>query len=691
MPRQVPIFAVLLVVCGLLLLACPEELPVPPVEPVADPGTVTIHRLNRAEYDNTVRDLLLTDLRPGEDFPSDDFGDGFDNMADTLSLSPLHIEMYELAADALLDDSWFPGLQESMLWNFEAEGDEVTATAGAAYGDNWNLWSNAELSALVTIPETGRYLFSARVWQDAAGDNNARASLRVDQVDIEYFEIAATSAAPVIIEVEVEVGQGGHSFSIAFLNDYYVPDVADRNLRIDWLRVEGPLDLEIEPSAGRQLLLVCEPGESAETQQACASEVLATFAPRAWRRPLAEGELERLLSLYQFSIDSGGSWDEAVGLGLKAALLSPHFVYRVELDSDPGDPTAHRLNAYELASRLSYFLWSSMPDDALFAAAADGSLLEDEVLEVQVRRMLAAERAAALVDNLGGQWLYLRAIDDSIPDYPTFNSWSEELRDSMREQLRLFLSDTLLDDRSMLELLTGTETWVDPLLATHYGLPELSGEDWELVSLEGTGRRGILGTGALLTALSYPTRTSPVLRGKWVLANLTCELPAPPPAGVEGLDVELGEGLSLRQRMELHRSDPTCSSCHSLMDPVGFALERFDGVGAARDVDEYGLPIDDAVELPGGASFEGLEGLSASLAADRKVPWCMTQKVFTYALGRPPVIEDLRYLDGIDAAFAASSYRFADLALGIALSEPFRSRRGRPDSGSADGGEGDSR
>jgi len=376
--------------------------------------------------------------------------------------------------------------------------------------------------------------------------------------------------------------------------------------------------------------------------------------------------------LFGAGYDPDQDFLDGVRLMAKAMLLSPHFVFRVE--PPPLDGPTRALTSWELASRLSYFLWSSTPDDTLLSLARDESLLQPEVRAEQVRRMLADEKAGALADNLMGQWLYTRAVDELALDAKVFPDVDDALREAMAEEMRRVALDVIREDRSMLDLLTREETWVNGRLAEHYGL-SVTGDAWQSVSTAGTSRVGWLGTAGLLAALSHPTRTSPVLRGKWVLTNLMCEAPAPPPPNVEALAPEDIEGsLSLREQMEQHRSDPVCASCHSAIDPIGFALEHFDASGAYRDMDVNGHLIDATGAFPDGSTFDGLVEMAGLLAASPKVPACMSQKVFTYALGRSPTVYDIVWLDDVDARFEAGSYRFEALALAIVESPAFLTR-----------------
>ncbi len=645
----------------------------PSTGPTFDPGRVTLRRLNRAEYDATVRDLLGTRLRPAQAFPPDDVGRGFDNIAEVLSLSPLHLEMYELAADAIIADALVAADVASVLQRVEAESGDVVATVGAANGIGWNLWSNGSIDAGFVVDVAGRYRLSVSALGHQAGDELVRMALRVNGLEQAVVDVDAVRGAPQIYAVEVELSVGGYSAGAAFLNDFFDRETgADRNLIVDWIALEGPLDMVAEPPPGRALVFICEPDGAAPTskdasEDACARDIIAHVGGRAWRRPLTDDEIARLFALYALVRDSDGDWDEGVLLAIKAMLVSHNFFFLVETGGGELDP-------WQLANRLSYFLWSSMPDEALFARAAAGDLLDSTVLAAEVRRMLADPKAVALVDNFAGQWLYIRAVDDIAPDYGHFPHWSEDLRASMKEEMRLMAEEILLRNRSMLDLLIGAETRLDGRLATHYGLPAPDG-DWAPVSLMDSARTGIITSAGLLSVLAYPTRTSPVRRGKWVLEQLLCQSPPPPPPGVEGLLDGDDDGRSLREKLVRHSLDPTCAGCHQTMDPIGFALEGFDATGRYRAVDRAGFAIDDSGVLPNGMSFTGSIELAAVLVRDPSLARCMAEQAFTYALGRTTTTADEVYLEHIVAHFTEGNYRFAALAEAIVLSEAFRFRR----------------
>ena len=363
-------------------------------------------------------------------------------------------------------------------------------------------------------------------------------------------------------------------------------------------------------------------------------------------------------------------------MAMTSLLLSPHFVFRVELDDQPTSLSAHPLTDYELASRLSYFLWSSMPDDLLFADADAGALQDPVVLRKTVLRMLADERASALVENFAGQWLHVRAIDNADPDPWFYDGFDDEIRESMRGEANRFFRTFMTEGRDMVELLTAKDSFVDARLAKHYGLPAVS-KGYKRVFVDGVHRGGILRQGALLTSLSYPTRTSPVQRGKWVLGQLLCAEPPPPP-GVESLgDEESDKDLPLRERLAMHRTKPECAACHASMDPIGLGLEQFDGIGQWRT--KHGkYTLDPSGELPGAGAFKDADALIGLLAADSRLPSCMVRQVMTYALGRGLLASDDPHIVAIEKAFVAGGRRFVDLVTLVVTSEPFRMRRGEP-------------
>lgn len=433
-------------------------------------------------------------------------------------------------------------------------------------------------------------------------------------------------------------------------------------------------DLFARPAAdpARSRLITCDPNSG----RACAVTSLLKFAQYAYRRPVVEAEVKSLADLAEDFVSTGGTWPDALKLAFKGVLLSPHFIYRVELDPNPASKEPHRVAPFELASRLSYFLWSTMPDEALFVEAQSGALVNDAGLSAQVSRMLTDPRSAALVSNFAGQWLNLRRTLQAIPDETVFPTFDEELRTAMRTESEMFFAELLRDARPITDLLTTSFTYVNQRLATHYGLPAPAGAGFERVELAGVPRMGFLSQASFLTITSNPTRTSPVKRGKWVLDQLLCSPPPPPPPNIDTNLVEMA-GLSLRQRLEQHRAQEPCKSCHKVMDPIGLSFENYDGIGQYRSQDQFG-PIDATGVLPteqGDIAFNGAAELMPILAKDERLLGCIAQKVLTYAVGRGFTNDDEATLDAVLAATSASSQGMRGLFASTALSEAFRSRR----------------
>lgn len=627
---------------------------------------VTLHRLNRAEYNNTVRDLLGDTTQIANDFPDDDFGYGFNNIADVLSLSPLHLEMYAAAAQTLIDNALAGGAIDPTIQRFEAE--VVGSEVGGASGDTWNLWSNGAIETVVNIPADGEYTLRVSMRQQAAGPDDALASVTVNGVPAQTFTVTPTSLT--VFEVTTTIPAGGQAIGVTFENDYYDAAIpADRNLYVDWFEVEGPIGATGEPSPQRAEILTCEADDAA-----CTAEVIQGFGTRAFRRPLTDEEVTRLGQFVDVAKAEGLGWEDGIRLALQAILVSPHFIFRVELDPDLESSDPHPLSQYEMASRLSYFLWSSMPDAELMQLAAEGKLQEEATLRAQVERMLDDPRAMALVDNFATQWLYIDVIQNFEPDYQLFPDFTRELGDAMRMETRLFVTALLADNAPITDLLLADYTFVNATLAQHYELGGAAGEDFQRITLSGEGRRGLLSHGGLLSALSFPTRTSPVKRGAWVLGNLLCSEPPAPPPGVENLPMEPGAGTTLREQMEAHSNDPACAACHMQMDPIGFGLENYNAIGAWRDIDN-GQPVDSAGVLPDGTAFSGAYELAEILAANPKYAHCVAEKMFTYGVGRGVEYYDEPQLELLLASLG-ETFGFRDLIAELVLSPAFRMRRG---------------
>ena len=645
--------------------------------PPRDPGRVTLHRLNRAEYDNTVRDLLGVDLAPAEDFPPDDHAYGFDNNAKGLAVSPVLMEFYERAAGDLIAEALRPPLLQLFDLVVEAEdADEIVGLVYAGFGVLL-FTGDGRIGTKIDVPEAGSYTLTVRAWGEQSDEEPVRMAVRVDQKLIAEIDVLATEDEPAEYTFEVLLDRGLAAIAVELANGLLIGGGDLRTLTVDWLSLTGPAGF-VPPPAGwlspRERLLICPLADSGDA--ACGRDIVGGFASRAWRRPVATEEVDRLVALYDLAVAEGLDPEGAIEWPLRAALVSPHFLFRVETDPDPAIPAPHPLTDHELAARLSYFLWSSMPDAPLRALADAGLLHDPAVLAEQVDRMLDDARAEAFVANFVGQWLQSRHVADVAPDAWYFPDFDDDLRASMAGETERFVQSFIDENRSLLELLTAHDTFVDDRLSEHYGLPAL-GPGWHRVTLPDGRRGGVLRQGATLTVTSYPTRTSPVKRGKWVLDQILCIEVPPPPQGVEGL-VEPEEGdepLTLREQLEKHRADPMCASCHELMDPIGLGMEQYDGIGAWRDEDA-GAPITASGVLVTGDAFEGVGELVTLLAADPGLARCVASKVYTYALGRgPEAPDDDLHLDAIAADLAAAGYGFRDLIRLVAVSEPFRMRR----------------
>jgi hypothetical protein len=634
-----------------------------------DPGRVTIRRLNRNEYNNTIRDLLGVDFHPADDFPSDDVGYGFDNIGDVLSMPPILLEKYLAAAEKIADRTL--GSEQVNLVTGETSGGEIIE------GGQRILTHKAEVRAKLRMFGEGDYMFRVRAYGEQAGDEPVKMALYLDNKLVREFDVKAVAGKPQVYEAWLATKGGPHAYSVVFLNDYYEPELPapnDRNLVIDNLEVMGPY-----PPTFRRVI----PREhTPEDKMLLARESLNALTARAFRRPSRAGEVDRLLKLVELSQTEGENFNASMALALQAILVSPHFLFRVELDPQPNEPKAVRtLSDYEVATRLSYFLWSSMPDDELFAQARLGTLRQADNLEKQVRRMLADSKAQALVENFAGQWLQLRNLRTAAPDKGEYPAFDEPLRVAMQQETELFFGAILREDRSVLEFLDADYTFVNGRLARHYGMTGIEGDTFRKVPLDRERRGGVLGHASVLTVTSNPTRTSPVKRGKWVLENLLGAAPPPPPPDVPPLEEQPTAAAtgSLRERMVQHRAKADCAICHNRMDPLGFGLENYDGIGAWRTA-EGKFPIDASGVLPNGQSFSGPRELKAVLVARQdEFVRCLAEKMLTYGLGRGVEYSDKCTVADIAKAMRANDYKFSSMILAIARSDAFQKRRGAGD------------
>lgn len=494
-------------------------------------GHAALHRLNRAEYDNTVRDLIAEDLHPSQELPPDDGANGFRNNADVLSVSPLHFEAFDAAAQKI----------------------------------------------------------ATRI-------------------------------------------------------------------------ISGP---------ARARIVTCDAASLGD--DACARQVLGAFAKRAWRRPVEPIEIDELVGLVGVARAEGESFDRGIELALHEIFVSPNFWFRMESDPDPSSVVPHPVDDYALASRLSYFLWSSMPDDELFAAAEAKKLGDVAELERQARRMLESPKSAALLENFAESW-FIAPFESAAPTKSMFPAFDDDLKHAMHEETSHALREHVLGTKSFLDLLDSDTTWVNERLAKHYGIAGITGPELRPVSLVGTGRRGLLGQASVLTMTSTATRSSPTRRGNWVLTNVLCDAPPPPPANVPPLS-EPGAAQTLREALEQHRNNPVCAGCHVKMDPLGLTLEHFDGIGAWRDQDR-GRAIDTKTTLEDGRIVDGETELASALKSDPRVPTCATSKLLSFALGRASEGGDTCRVKALAESFKASGYRMKELIVSLIKDDTFRMRHG---------------
>ncbi len=665
-----------------------------------NPGrTDTFRRLNRTEYRNAIRDLLALDVDVANLLPSDESSHGFDNVT-VGDLPPALLERYVGAARKI-----------SRL----AVGSPVRSPGGDTlilppdltqeqHFEDLPIGTRGGTSVRYTFPLDAEYEINVRLTRD----RNEHVEGLTEPHDIEFlldgqrlkvFTVKPPAAGndhhlvDQDLHVRVPVTAGPHVVAAAFpkrpsllleteRQPYQAHFNMDRHPRIQpavyALSVIGPYDAKGPgDTPSRRRLFVCRPASPGE-DDACAKRILSTVMRRAYRRPVTGADVDAPLRFYRETRKQGG-FDDGIEMALRAVLVSPEFLFRMEQDPAGIAPnTAYRVSDLELASRLSFFLWSSIPDDELLDAAAAGKLRTPAVLEKQTRRMLADPRSRSLVNNFADQWLYLRNVESAHPDMRAFPDFDDNLRQAFREETELFFESVMRENRSILDLLRADYTFLNERLAKHYGIPNVYGSRFRRVEFgPDSVRGGLLRQGSILMVTSYPTRTSPVIRGKWILSNLLGVPPPPPPGNVPALKetATIGKTLSMRERMAEHRANPACSGCHKLMDPVGFAMENFDAVGRWRTAED-GKPIDNSGGLPDGSKFDGVAGLQKALLARPELfAATFTEKLMTYALGRGVEYSDAPAVRGIVRASQGADYQFSSFILGIVNSTPFQMRR----------------
>jgi hypothetical protein len=637
-------------------------------------GRVTVRRLNRAEYDNTIRDLLGVDFQPAADFPQDDVGYGFDNIGDVLSTTPLLFERYLAAAESVLEKVIVVP-ESAQPKDIRLQGLRVSRGAGEETNGGGVLYGDGEAGNEQFL-DAGDYNIHVEVYARQVGDEKARAAIRLNRENVKEFEISSTNRNQLqVLEAKVRVQSGTARVGAAFVNPFVAPDHTDENphrrlLFVRSIVVDGPYNPPPPPASANQNKLLAH-SEGLEPREA-AREIISRFATRAFRRPVKPEEVERVLRVYDIAENEGEKYEERLRLALCRVLVSPHFLFRVENDPPGAKPgEAYKISELELASRLSYFLWSTMPDDELFKLALTGELRKN--LPAQIQRMLKDKKSSALVENFGGQWLTLGKLALVAPDINYFPQFDDDLRAAMQKETELFFEDILREDRSILHFLDADFTYVNARLARHYGIDGVYGAEFRKIKTP-ANRGGLLTQASILTLTSNPTRTSPVKRGKWILEQLLGTPPPPPPPDVPEIDEKKIPTGSLRQIMEQHRANPICASCHARMDPIGFAFENFDGIGAYREKDG-GFSIDPSGELPDGKKFEGSAGLKTVLKEKKELfARSLAEKILTYALGRGLEFYDKCAVDRVVVALEKNNYRFSTLIVETVNSDPFQMR-----------------
>jgi hypothetical protein len=678
-----------------------------------DPGRAGMHRLNRAEYQNAIRDLLALKVDVASLLPADDESNGFDNMADVLRVSPSLLEQYLSASRtvsslAIGDRGLGPVAQVYQLPPTLAQAEHI---------EGLPLGTRGGILIHQNFPLDGEYEFSVFLLRNIVGympglEYPHQLEITVDgervflshvggEEDNKMMDTNLGLAGNTIdarLRVRVPLKAGPREIGVTFIARNHAESVEPlqpftRNLDlqdmngiplINRVQVTGPFaPTGAGDTPSRRRIFLCQPASESE-ELPCARKIISTLARRAYRRPVNDADLEILLSFYQKGRNGAGSgkgsFDAGIESALRLILTDPKFLYRVEQDPANATPgTINRISDLELASRLSFFLWSSIPDDELLSVAAQGKLKDPAVLQQQVKRMLADSKADALVTNFASEWLFVRNLQSVNPASEDFPNFDENLRQAFRTETEMFVGSVFREDRNVTDLLTANYTFVNERLAKHYGIPNIYGSQFRRVTVADEARRGLLGQGSILTVTSYPTRTSPVLRGKWILENIMGTPPPAPPPNVPALkeNDEGGKVTTVRERLEEHRKNPACATCHKVMDPLGFSLDNFDAIGQWR-AKEAGLPIDASGQLADGTKVNGVVDLrQALLLHPERFVGTMTEKLMTYALGRGLEYYDMPVVRAITREAAKNDYRFSSIVMGIVKSTPFQMRHTR--------------
>jgi len=691
-----------------------------------NPGrTISAHRLNRTEYENVIRDLLGVEIDGVSMLPADNSG-GFDNLGDLLSVSPVLMEKYMSAARqisrlAIGDSTMGMDIKEYTVSPFLLQNDRMSedlpfgSRGGIAVNHLFPLDGEYEIKVrlqrtdntgfIIGIDEPHRLdirVDGKRVEMLTVGGNNVALALgsgRADKAPPTFEQAQYERTADEGLKLRFPVNAGAKTIQVAFLEENFawegqVPPRSYANysksrLNKDYerawaepsvasLTITGPYNAKgAGKTASREKIFVCTPSGK-NNEQACAEKILSNLARSAYRRPVNSEDIKPLLGLYEQGVKDGGTFESGIQMAIEGLLVSTEFLFRIE--SDPANVaknSVYPLSDLELASRLSFFLWSSIPDDELLKVAEQGKLRKPEILDQQIKRMLTDERSTTLVNNFAEQWLLLRNLPHTDKNQELFPDFDENLRKDFQKETELFLGSIFREDRSILDMFRADYKFLNERLARHYDIPDVYGNRFRRVSVTDENKQGLLAQGAVLAITSYPNRTSPVLRGKWVLENIMAAPPPPPPTVIPPLQEsdDTGKVMSMRQAMEKHRANPVCAVCHNRMDPIGFGLENFNPIGQWR-TEDAGSPIDSSGMLPDGSSFQGPAQLQRALLSQSEViASAFTQKLLTYALGRDLAHFDMTAVRKIVHATAPQDYRFSTIVSGIVNSVPFQMRR----------------
>ncbi len=640
-------------------------------------GKVALRRLNRHEYRNTIRDLTGVDYKLAAGFPGDDVGYGFDNIGDVLSMPPILLEKYLDAAEAITGKAIYTPPPPEIFEIDRAANSLVGATNPA--GRRLTMASHGTATLVSELPFAGMFTLTLTAGGDQGGDEPVKVEVKYGK---EKKIIKVPNEGEKDYSVTFRMGRGKRKIDISFINDYYVPNKVDRNFHLYHVNLRGEerkfqLVSEKDLPASHRKLIFVEPSKTVPESTA-AAKVLGRFASRAFRRPATNSDVKRLVEIASKVRQDGGTYEESIQVAMQAVLVSPNFLFRVE---QPAKPNAKGemppITDYELATRISYFLWSSMPDDELLLMAHKGELRDRAKLLGKVGRMINDRRANRFVESFASQWLQLRNLDTVEPDTRVFRTFNDEIRQLMRRETLTFFAGVMRDNLPVTKLLDADFTYLNEPLAKYYRIGNVRGDEFRRVSLKGTNRGGLLTHASVLTVTSNPTRTSPVKRGKWVLDNLLNTPPPPAPENVPELEKSQLVG-TLRERLEQHRNNPACASCHDQMDPLGFALENFDAVGLWRTHDGKD-PIDPRGKLPDGTAFAGAEQLRQVLSSSRREQFVrsLAEKMLIYAIGRGTEYYDKCAVDKIVDDIRGQNYRFAYLIAAIIHSDPFQKQGNR--------------